>query len=274
MAADSPVSGLRYDPDYIARFYDDVGEREWDRLDRTPMDRVNFAVHRRLLREFVRAGDRVLEAGAGPGRFTLELAGIGARIVVGDISPGQLDVHREKTAAVEDAIAERVQVDIVDLSRFAEGEFDATVCFGGPLSYVLGEADRALSELLRVTKPGGRVLVTVMSLLGSARVYFDAFPELLREFGWDRAVADVFLTGDLPADVNRGHVCRLYRWREFDALLRRHPCRLVAASASNWLSTVWEDEPDPRFLELELAACREPGALDGGTHIVAAVERL
>jgi hypothetical protein len=31
---------------------------------------------------------------------------------------------------------------------------------------------------------------------------------------------------------------------------------------------------DDRFLEVEIAACREPGALDGGTHMLAVVERL
>jgi SAM-dependent methyltransferase len=265
---------LPYDAGYIARFFDDYGEREWERFERQPMDRVNLEVHRRLLREYVRPGERVLEAGAGPGRFTLELADIGATVVVGDVSPRQLELHREKTASVEDSVEERVLFDIVDLSRFRDGEFDATVCYGGPLSYVLGEADRALAELLRVTRPGGRVLVTVMSLLGAARAYFHAFAELIDEFGWERAVADVFRTGDLAEDVNRGHVCRLYRWRELEALLGRHPCRLLAASAANFLSVVWEEDPDERFLELELAACREPGALDGGTHIVAVVERV
>jgi SAM-dependent methyltransferase len=268
------MAGLRYDGDYIARFFDGYGEREWDRFDRNPMDRVNLEVHRRLLHEFVRPGERVLEAGAGPGRFTLELAAIGARVVAGDISPRQLELHAEKTAEVEDAVEARVLLDIVDLSQFRDGEFDAVVCYGGPLSYVLGEADRALAELLRVTRPGGPVLVTVMSLLGAARVYFDSFPELIAEFGWQRAVADVFATGDLDAEVNRGHVCRLYRWSELEALLARHPCRLLAASASSCLASAWEEEPDERFLELELAACREPGALDGGTHIVAVVERL
>jgi len=78
-------------------------------------------------------------------------------------------------------------------------------------------------------------------------------------------------TGDLPADVNNGHVCRMYRWSDLQALLGRHPCRVVAASAANFLSVneAWDD----RFLEIELAACREPGALDGGTHILAVVER-
>jgi len=31
---------------------------------------------------------------------------------------------------------------------------------------------------------------------------------------------------------------------------------------------------DDRFLEYEIDACRQPGALDGGTHILAVVERL
>jgi hypothetical protein len=61
-----------------------------------------------------------------------------------------------------------------------EGSFDAVVCFGGPLGYVLGEADRALAELLRVTKQGGRVLLSVMSLLGTARAFFDQLPRARR----------------------------------------------------------------------------------------------
>jgi hypothetical protein len=40
-----------YDPEYIARFYDDYGEREWERLLTGPEQRVSFEVHRRLLDE-------------------------------------------------------------------------------------------------------------------------------------------------------------------------------------------------------------------------------
>ena len=89
-------------------------------------------------------------------------------MVAGDISPAQLALHAEKTASVEDSIESRELLDITDLGRFPDGSFDAALCFGGPLSYVLGEADRALSELLRVTKQGGTVLLSVMSLLGTA----------------------------------------------------------------------------------------------------------
>ena len=267
------MEGITYDPWHVARFFDACGEREWERFDASPMDRVNLEVHLRLLREFIRPGGRVLDAGAGPGRFTLELARLGATVVAGDISPRQLELHAERTAEVEDSIEARELLDILDLSGFDDASFDAVVCYGGPLSYVLGEADQALGELLRVTKPGGYVLLSVMSLLGAARAFFSAFPELIEEFGWERAVADIFATGDLLGDINRGHVCRLYRWSDLERLISAHPCRVVAASASNFLS-VTNESWDDRFLELEIEACREPGALDGRTHIVAVVERV
>ena len=133
------------------------------------------------------------------------------------------------------------------------------VCFGGPLSYVLGEADRALAELLRVTKQGGQSLLTVMSLLGTARAFFEQLSGLVDEFGWQRAVVDVFETGDLDGDLNKGHVLRLYRWSSLEQLLGRHPCRVITASAANFLSAR-NDAWDERFLEIEIqrVASREP----------------
>ena len=269
----APQMGVRYDPEHIARFFDEYGAREWDRFEASPTDRVNLEIHLRFLREIVRPGDRVLDAGAGPGRFTLELARLGATVVAGDISPGQLELHAEKTAAVNGAVEARELLDIRDLSRFDDASFDAVVCYGGPLSYVVGEAGTALGELIRVTKRRGHVLLSVMSLLGAARAFLGHFPGLIDEFGWERAVSEVFETRDLAADVNRGHALRMYRWSDLERLLTRDDCRIVGASASNFLS-VGQEAWDDRFLEYEVAACREPGALDGGTHIIAVLERL
>ena len=112
------MSGIQYDPEHIARFYDEYGAREWERFDLSAMDRVGLEVHLRLLREHIRKGDRVLDAGAGPGRFTLELARLGARVVVCDISPAQLELNAEKTASVDDSIESRELLDITDLGRF------------------------------------------------------------------------------------------------------------------------------------------------------------
>lgn len=272
-----------YDPGWISRFYDEYGEREWERLDAAApaQDRVNFETHRALLHEYVHEGDRVLEIGAGPGRFTIELASHGARVVVADISPRQLELNREKVGAagLEAQVEARHIVDVVDLSKFEDGSFDATVCYGGPISYVFERAEDAVAELLRVTRPQGHVLLSVMSRLGATHRYLRAVFELVEEFGLE-PVRHVLATGDLSAEINNGHRMHMFSWAGLEALLERLPCTIVASSAANYLSLRDDDVLDTLdeelwrvFLEWELAACREPGVLDGGTHMIAVLRR-
>ena len=272
-----------YDAALIGGYFNNYGEREWERLDADVESRVSFYLHRAFLEEFIREGAEVLEAGAGPGRFTIELAKLGARVTVGDLSAVQLEHNRARVEAAghAGAVAARKVLDIVDLSEFAPATFDAVVAYGGPLSYVFERADDALGELLRVVKPGGHVLLSVMSLVGATRKYV---PTIV---GWarDRSLEEVeyvIQTGDQVGEIGAGHVCHMYRWAEFEALLRRHSCTIVAASAANFLSVNQHDalseiEADPvlweKFLGWERDACRQPGALDGGTHIIVVVRR-
>ncbi len=273
-----------YDPEVIRSYFDTLGEQEWARLDTDAEGRVSFHLHRSYLCEFIKAGAEVLEVGAGPGRFTIELAHLGARVTVGDVSQVQLELNRERVAAAgcAAAVVARKVLDIVDLSDLPSERFDAVVAYGGPLSYVMERADEALTELLRVTKRGGYVLLSVMSLVGATRKFAASVVKWARE----RSLAEVeqvIRTGDQTGDIARLHHCHMYRWAELAALLQGHPCTLVAASAANYLSVnqgeaLSEVMNDPvlwpTFLRWEREFCREPGALDGGTHIIAVVQRI
>jgi SAM-dependent methyltransferase len=267
------------DPKYTAQHYDLYAEREWERHDTTWAARTSFAVHRRFLEDFVRSGDLVLDAGAGPGRFTIELADLGARVHVGDISPVQLRLNAEKIRAEgkEDAVVSRTLLDICDLSGIEDDRFDAVVCFGGPISYAMNRADDAVGELCRVTRPRGHVLVSVMSMLGSLRRFLRGVLDVGRTYGPERN-DEIVSTGDLPRDINEGHECHMYRWSELAALLAPHG-RIVGASASNFLSAQHDelfdaasDAEREQILRWELDLCREPGVLEAGTHILAAIE--
>jgi len=48
----------------VRRYYDALGEAEWEHLERNLRGRVSLEVHRRFLRRFVRRDGRVLEVGA------------------------------------------------------------------------------------------------------------------------------------------------------------------------------------------------------------------
>lgn len=265
-----------YDPGRAAAFYDEYGELEWTRFEdgRTPAPSLD--VHVDHLRRFVRAGDRVLDVGAGPGRFTIELARLGAEVVVTDLSPGQLELNRERVAAVgfEERILDRAVADVLDLSRWGDASFDAAICFGGPLSYVVDRAEQGVAELVRVTKPGGYVLLSVMSLVGAILHYLPLLLDLVRRDGVEKN-EEIVRTGLLSDEPGYGHLAmKLYRWSELEALLSRYGT-VVAASAAGLLPAVQSEESELRELlsrvELELAA--EPGALSCGQHILAVLRR-
>jgi ubiquinone/menaquinone biosynthesis C-methylase UbiE len=267
---------LGWDRERAASFYDDYGESEWTRFEdgRTPAPSLD--VHLGQLRRFIGAGDRVLEVGAGPGRFTIELARLGAEVTVSDLSPRQLELNREHVAAegLDERIAERAVADVLDLSRWDDASFDASVCFGGPLSYVVDQADQGVAELVRVTRPGGHVLVSVMSLVGTIVHFLPVLLDLVRRDGVLKNDA-IVRTGLLPDEPDYGHLAmKLFRWSELEALLGQHGT-IVGASAAGLLPAAQPEEPELReFLaRTELALASEPGALSCGQHIVAVLRR-
>ncbi len=282
--------GERFDHDAavdaVRSYFDVLADGEWERLGEDLPGQVSFEVHRRFLARFVTPGMRVLEIGAGPGRFTIALAALGARVVVTDLSAVQLELNARYVgqAGHEAAVESRAVVDICDLSRYADGEFDAVVAYGGPLSYVFDRAGEALSGLLRVARPDGPVIASVMSTLGSYRHFLRGVVELA-ELHTDDATDRILATGDLRETQPPGsgqHTCRMFRSREVEALVADAGGHVLAGSASNWAS-LGEPEAlarlaqDParwaRFLDNEVALCEEPGVWDGGTHLLFAVAR-
>ena len=256
-----------WDPARTAEYFDAFGEREWTRFEQGVTPPAGLDIHIRFLERFVRPGDRVLDAGAGPGRFSLELVRLGAEVVALDISPGQLEQLRARLPEIETHLG-----DVTDLSRFADGSFDVTVCYGGPLSYVLGRADETLAELVRVTRPGGHVLVSVMSTIGTSsttsRCSSTSPGGTASSISW-RSCGTGFLPEGAGLRAPRAEDVPLERARG-DAL---PPREVVAAAASGLLPDLRPEEPELQELvrRIEAELCEEPVAISSGQHIVAAL---
>lgn len=261
---------MKFDPSYVAAWYDRLGEGEWDRWERSPSMRIQYAVFVHYVQSTVVRGARVLDAGCGAGRYTARMIELGADVTALDLSPRQLELCRERAPGAE----RYVLGSVTDLSAFADESFDAVVCLGGPLSDTLDATATALAELVRVTRRGCRMLLSVMGLSGTLHQYLPAILRLDVEEN-----RKVLRTGDLPREVNDGHECHVYRVDELHALLEAAGLVDVELSAPVALSSVHPDLELPAegtaefefLLEAELMACREnPGA---GPHIIASGRR-
>jgi SAM-dependent methyltransferase len=253
-----------WDPARTAEFFDEYGEREWTRFEDGRTPGPSLTTHIRMLEGYVRPGDRVLDAGSGPGRFSLELVRLGALVTALDISPGQLELLRSRIPDVEAVVG-----DITDLSRFGDDAFDATVCFGGPLSYVVDRAEAAVAELVRVTKPGGHVLVSVMGLGGAVIHFASIIVDLARRDGAPKQL-EIARTGFLPEGDGYGHLAmRMYLWEELEALLAPHG-EVVDGAAAGILPHLEVEEPAIRAVleEFEQRLAHDPGSRSCGEHLV------
>lgn len=109
-------------------------------------------------------GERILDVAAGTGTSSAAIAKSGATVVAVDFSPGMIEEGRRRQPGIEfvEADAERLP--------FGDEEFDAvTISFG------LRNVNRprvALSEMYRVLKPGGRLVICEFSHPTSAVMRF------------------------------------------------------------------------------------------------------
>jgi ubiquinone/menaquinone biosynthesis C-methylase UbiE len=164
----------------VKKYYTATVRKEWNRLVRSPYFQLEFDTTMHFLEKYLPKKGRILDAGGGPGRYTIELARLGYHMVLLDFTPANLDFARRKIrqAKVQDRVEEVVEGSITDLSRFGDESFDAVICTGGPLSHILDrrKRDRAIKELIRVAKKRAPVFVSVMSRLSVMVIELTLFP--------------------------------------------------------------------------------------------------
>ena len=278
-----------YDAEYVREFYNAYAEAEWSRLETTTYGRLQAIVHEGLVQRYIKPGDHVLDAGSGPGRFSISAARLGGRITVLDISDRQVELAKQKLSEANllNSIEQFIRADIADLSMFPDDCFDSVICFGGALSYACEKRHRAAKEITRSTKPGGIILVSVMSRLKTALFVAMQDPTILKnhEDTERTELWSVLETGDFPGfhsrRANMMHPpMHVYSAKEVQSLFEG--CHVLEVAGSNvTISEVSrfteEMGKDPSIwetlVELEKRINQDPGLLNSGSHIVLSIRK-
>lgn len=123
---------------------------------------VEFITSTMYIDKFLKKGFRILEVGAGTGRYSLYYASKGYKVNSIEYVKHNVDVLNSKITNDMDIVAE--QGDALDLSRFNDNTFDVTLVLG-PLYHLYNREDqnKAISEAIRVTKNNGIIAIAYLT---------------------------------------------------------------------------------------------------------------
>ena len=230
----------------ISSFY---GQYDEDgRTTRSRQGQLEFCTTMAYIHRYAEQGNRILEVGAGTGRYSIALAREGMDVTAVELVESNLAVLRENSKGL--ANIKSFQGDGTDLSRFSDNSFDVTLIFG-PM-YHLYEADevnRAIDEAIRVTRPGGVLMFAFISVF--AIMYANYFygnwaagqKENFTEEGKVRHFKEQLFTG--------------YDITEFEDLFREKPVDWLTTAGVDGLLEPIEQRPDFSLTDEDFEALAE-----------------
>jgi ubiquinone/menaquinone biosynthesis C-methylase UbiE len=250
---------------------------EWRRLQIDPYHQIEFIVTLHFLKKYLPKEGLVLDAGGGPGRYTIELAKQGYDVVLLDIVPEMLKIARRqiKKAKVEDRVRQFVEGSVEDLSMFEDETFDAVLCLGGALGHILDVKIRkkASAELVRVAKKRAPIFVSVISRIGLLKSILIEFPHEMQYAKHHWEVGDY-----VPGLQGQGFTAS--HWflpEELCDLFEKQGTEILEMAGLEGLSSHHEKETNRLYkdqekwkiwVEIVLKTCTHPSVVGSSEHFL------
>ena len=230
---------------------------------------VEFETTMHHLRRFLHEGDKVLDIGAGTGRYASALMAEGFDVKAVELVKRNIEVFLKREPS-----ADVVQGDARNMSFIPTGSADITLLLG-PLYHLIGDDEKlkALNEAKRITKPGG--LIFVAYLMNEYSILSYCFDEERIEDLLTRGVIDK----EYHLHVREGE---LYDYVRLDDINRLNTAagleRVTIFSpdgAADYMRTrlnYMSDESFRLFLEYQKVISERPDLIGAGSHVVDVVK--
>ncbi len=238
---------------------------------------VEFLTTMRYIDKYIKSGDRVLEIGAGTGRYSHALARRGYEVQAVELVQHNIEVFCRNTKSGENISV--MQGNAMDLSAFEDERFDITLLLG-PLYHLYTDEDKrkALSEAIRVTKPGGVIF--------AAYVISDG---CLLDEGFNRGsisvanyVRDGLLNGETFAAVSQPKdLFELVRREDVDELMSVFPLQRLHYVATDGFAMFMREAVDNMdeqtfalYLKYHFATCEREDFVGVTSHALDVFKKL
>ena len=251
---------------YLEDFYNSLCDEEGRLLSRH--GQVEYLTTMKYIHECLEGitDPSILEVGAGTGRYSVALAREDYRVTAVELVARNLEILRSKLDGTEPIRA--MQGNALDLSFLPDNAFDMTMLLG-PLYHLYTREDkiRALSEAVRVTKPGGYILAAYCMNEPTVINYAFRSKHLQDLLDRNMILPDWHLGSD-PAEV-----FDLIRTEEIASLNAEIPAervKLIAADGATHYHREMIDEMDDetfgKWLEYHFSICERQDLIGASHH--------
>ena len=217
----------------VKGFYDQADED--GRLERTRHGQLEYRMTMAYIHRYAGKGAKVLEIGAGTGRYSIALAREGMDVTAVELVESNLAILRENGRGLDCLRA--FQGDAADLRFLSDDLFDVTLVLG-PMYHLYEpeEVHKAIREAIRVTKPGGTLLFAFLSVFGI--MYANYFTG-----EWALGQAENF-TADYKIRHFKEQMFTGYDVTEFEGLFDGEPVDWITTAGTDGALEAIEDRPD------------------------------
>ena len=151
----SNSADLNKEPEEVASMFDGVAKRYDIMNDLLSLGQTKVWRKKATAIIAPTRGMKILDIAAGTGSSSRPLADAGAEVIPADFSQGMLDAGKKRNPDLNFTLADALNL------PFANDQFDVTTISFGLRN--TNDVSKALQEALRVSKPGGRLVVVEFS---------------------------------------------------------------------------------------------------------------
>jgi SAM-dependent methyltransferase len=190
------------------------------------------------IHRFAGKDSKILEIGAGTGRYSIALAKEGFDVTSVELVENNLNILKKNSEGLKNIHA--YQGDALDLSRFSDETFDVTLVFGPMYHlYESGDVNKAIDEALRVTKKNGIILfafISVFAIMSANYLYGN----------WAAGEEENF-TKDYKIRHFEEQLFTGYDITEFEALFKDKPVEHITTAGVDWILEAIQKREDFSF---------------------------
>ncbi len=218
---------------HVVDFYNRYDEEaRFARKSRLP----EFLITMQFIEKYLFSGAKIIEIGAGTGRYSFALAEKDYAVTAVDLTPAHVQQMHKKKKPNHNIDIRRGNA--CELSDFEDGAFDIVLLLG-PMYHLFSDEEKhkALQEALRICKEGGVVFVSYCN--NDTTMYKFFYNGKILEYLDKGAIEEDFHAKSIPEEV-----FELYRKSDIDALMQNYPVTRLHFVGVDMLSYLFDDSFD------------------------------